>query len=67
MAKRIDDTWKQEDVEEALLRHRNGEVGFNETCGIYDIPEPTLRRHLKSLNKAQKFERPNDLKTEMEE
>lgn len=54
-------------MNEALLKHRNGEIGFNEACRRYNIPKPTLRRHLKGLNKTTKFGRPNDMTAEMEE
>lgn len=60
-------TWKQEDMNEALLKHRNGEIGFNEACRRYNIPKPTLRRHLRGLNNKTKFGRPNDMTAEMEE
>lgn len=60
-------TWKQEDMNEALEKHRNGEIGFNEACRRFNIPKPTLRRHLKGLNKTKKFGRPNDMTPEMEE
>lgn len=52
---------------EALQKHRNGEIGFNEACRRYNIPKPTLRRHLKGLNKSKKMGRPNDIPPDMEE
>ncbi|XP_011860377.1 PREDICTED: tigger transposable element-derived protein 6-like, partial [Vollenhovia emeryi] len=67
MAKRKYNTWKQEDMNEALQKHRNGEIGFNEACRRFNIPKPTLRRYLKGLNKRTKFGRPNDMSPEMEE
>ncbi|XP_026463723.1 uncharacterized protein LOC113366349 [Ctenocephalides felis] len=67
MAKRNYNTWKQEDMDEALKKHRNGEIGFNEACRRYKIPKPTFRRHLNGLNKNTKFGRPNDMPPDMEE
>lgn len=67
MAIRKYNTWKQEDMDQALEKHRYGEIGFNEACRRFNIPKPTLRRHLKGLNKRQKFGRPNDMSAEMEE
>lgn len=67
MAKRKYNTWKQEDMDEALQTHRNGEIGFNEACRRFNIPKPTLRRHLKGLNKRTKFGRPNDMSPDMED
>ncbi|KAJ3661740.1 hypothetical protein Zmor_006127 [Zophobas morio] len=67
MATRKYNTWKQEDMDEALEKHRNGEIGFNEACRRFNIPKPTLRRHLKGLNNRKKFGRPNDMSPEMEE
>ncbi|XP_063925276.1 uncharacterized protein LOC135139105 [Zophobas morio] len=36
-------------MDEALEKHRNGEIGFNEACRRFNIPKPTLRRHLKEM------------------
>lgn len=67
MSKRKYNTWKQEDMDEALQKHRNGEIGFNEACRRFNIPKPTLRRHLKGLNKKTKFGRPTDMSPDTEE
>lgn len=66
MAKKIYNSWKQDDMDEALQQHRDGKLGFNEACRLYSIPKPTFRRHLRGLNKTSKFGRPNDMTTEME-
>lgn len=54
-------------MDEALQKHRNGEIGFNEACRRFNIPKPTLRRHLKGLNKRTKFGKPNDMPPDMEQ
>ncbi|XP_025829080.1 uncharacterized protein LOC112904074 [Agrilus planipennis] len=66
MAKKIYNSWKQDDMDEALQKHRDGKIGFNEACRLYSIPKPTFRRHLRGLNKTNKFGRPNDMTREME-
>ncbi|XP_076388843.1 uncharacterized protein LOC100877113 [Megachile rotundata] len=66
MSKRIYNSWKPEDMEEALIKLRNNEMGFNEAHRTYNIPKPTLRRHLRELNTHTSFGRPKDLTKEME-
>lgn len=66
MPKKIYNSWKQDDMDEALQKHRDGKIGFNEACRLYSIPKPTFRRHLRGLNKTSKFGRPNDMTREME-
>lgn len=34
----------------ALASYRNGDMGFNECCRHYNIPKPTLKRHLAGKN-----------------
>jgi hypothetical protein len=67
MSKRIYNSWKQEDMDEALSKLRNGVNGFNKALRQYKIPKPTLRRHLRGLNKNVKFGRPKDMTENMEE
>jgi hypothetical protein len=61
MSKRIYNSWKQEDMDEALSKLRNGVIGFNEAHRKYKIPKPTLRRHHRGLNKNVKFGSPKDM------
>lgn len=37
MATRKYNTWKQEDMDEALQKHRSGEIGFNEACRRFNM------------------------------
>ena len=66
MSKRIYNSWKQEDMDEALSKLRSDDIGFNEAHRQYKIPKPTLRRHLRGFNKKIKFGRPKDLTENME-
>jgi hypothetical protein len=38
MSKRIYNSWKQEDMDEALSKLHNGVIGFNEAHRQYKIP-----------------------------
>ena len=38
-------------MERALMSFKNGDQGLNETCRVFGIPKPTLKRHLLSNNK----------------
>ena len=38
-------------MERALMSFKNGDQGLNETCRVFGIPKPTLKRHLLSKNK----------------
>jgi hypothetical protein len=44
MSKRIYNSWKQEDMDEALSKLHNGVIGFDEAHRQYKIPKPILRR-----------------------
>lgn len=57
MVKRIYNSSKPKDMDEALEKFRNKDIGFNETYRQYNIPKPTVRRHLQKLNKHNKFGR----------
>ena len=53
-------------MEGALGKLHSDDIGFNEAHRQYKIPKPTLRRHLRGLNKKIKFGRPKDLTENME-
>lgn len=42
--------WTSQEMSLALSAYRNGDLGFNECCRQYNIPKPTLKRHLESRN-----------------
>lgn len=65
MAKKIYNPWKQDDMDEAMQKHRDGKIVFNGACRLYSISKPTFRRHLRGLNKTNKFGKPNDMTREM--
>jgi transposase-like protein len=39
-------SWSTEDLDEAMRRVQNKDMGVNEASGIFNIPSRTLRRHL---------------------
>ncbi|CAH2011480.1 unnamed protein product [Acanthoscelides obtectus] len=43
--------WTSEDMYHAINAYKQNQCGFNECCRRYNIPKPTFRRHLRSLNK----------------
>jgi hypothetical protein len=65
MSQRIYNIWKQDDMDEALSKLRNGVIGFNEAHRQNKIPKPTLRRHLRGLNQNVKFGRTKDMTENM--
>ncbi|KAJ8960694.1 hypothetical protein NQ317_009537 [Molorchus minor] len=44
-------SWTSEDMDHAITAYKENHCGFNECCRRYNIPKPTFRRHLHSLNK----------------
>ncbi|CAH1964577.1 unnamed protein product [Acanthoscelides obtectus] len=43
--------WTSEDMDHAINAYKQNQCGFNECCRRYNIPKPTLRSHLRTLNK----------------
>ncbi|CAH1970056.1 unnamed protein product [Acanthoscelides obtectus] len=43
--------WTSEDMDHAINAYKQNQCGFNECCRRYNIPKPTSRRQLCSLNK----------------
>lgn len=56
MTKRIYNSWKKEDMDEALLKHRNGKIRFNEACRTN-----TLAYNMASFHGFVKEEKLEDL------
>lgn len=50
MTKRKYGTWTEMEMDMAIAAYRNGDMGFNECCRHYNIPKPTLKRHLDNKN-----------------
>lgn len=42
--------WTREEMSMAIAAYRNGDLDFNECCRQYNVPKPTLKRHLESRN-----------------
>ncbi|KAJ8964512.1 hypothetical protein NQ314_004801 [Rhamnusium bicolor] len=42
--------WSENEMKEAIRTYRTGRYGLNEVCRMYEIPKPTLKRHLNSVN-----------------
>lgn len=63
--------WTPEEMSLAIAAYRNGDLGFNECCRQYNIPKPTLKRHLDSRNvraneETKSFGRTTTLSPEIE-
>lgn len=54
MAKRTYGAWSQEDLTKAIEACQSKKYGFNEACRVFNIPKPTLNRHLKNKNTRSK-------------